>query len=304
MFLDLNGPGNLLGLLYWEILSPWRGGALMLNTGVSPREEKGSSLLRILQAEVPRKYYLTKTACLGILRRAAERGKQLSSQLKLALMMQAGQAQSQTDPDPPLAFRINQREEAIDLGETASTLMATSNMQMQTFVTQQPKALCLNDQGGKVMNCTEDMTGTLRAEAHSHQPLVFENHCIDARYTGPHRVSPTLTARGGTGGNNLPLVAEVATPTYQQTVGTLTSSDRKWPNAQYVDQEKLAEDSPLLIRRLTPLECERLQGFPDGWTDIPGASDSARYKALGNSVAIPCVEYVMHGIAIALQEAA
>ena len=40
----------------------------------------------------------------------------------------------------------------------------------------------------------------------------------------------------------------------------------------------------LLIRRLTPLECERLQGFPDGWTDIPSASDSARYKALGNSV--------------------
>ena len=39
-----------------------------------------------------------------------------------------------------------------------------------------------------------------------------------------------------------------------------------------------------LIRRLTPLECERLQGYPDGWTDVPGASDSARYKALGNSV--------------------
>ena len=54
---------------------------------------------------------------------------------------------------------------------------------------------------------------------------------------------------------------------------------------------------PRLIRRLTPLECERLQGFPDGWTDIPGASDSARYKALGNSVAIPCVEYIMRGIA-------
>lgn len=50
------------------------------------------------------------------------------------------------------------------------------------------------------------------------------------------------------------------------------------------------------VRRLTPLECERLQGYPDGWTDIEGASDSARYKALGNSVAIPCVEYVMEGI--------
>ena len=59
-----------------------------------------------------------------------------------------------------------------------------------------------------------------------------------------------------------------------------------------------------LVRRLTPLECERLQGFPDGWTDIPGASDSARYKALGNSVAIPCVEFVLRGIAAVLRSAA
>ena len=47
------------------------------------------------------------------------------------------------------------------------------------------------------------------------------------------------------------------------------------------------------VRRLTPLECERLQGFPDGWTDIPGASDTGRYKALGNSVAVPCVAWIM-----------
>ena len=53
----------------------------------------------------------------------------------------------------------------------------------------------------------------------------------------------------------------------------------------------------LLIRRLTPLECERLQGFLDGWTNIPNTSDSARYKALGNSVAIPCVEFIMGQIA-------
>ena len=57
---------------------------------------------------------------------------------------------------------------------------------------------------------------------------------------------------------------------------------------------------PKLIRRLTPLECERLQGFPDNWTAIPNASDSARYKALGNSVAIPCVDYVLHGISLVL----
>ena len=55
-----------------------------------------------------------------------------------------------------------------------------------------------------------------------------------------------------------------------------------------------------LIRRLTPLECERLQGYPDGWTDVPGASDSARYKALGNSVAIPCVEYLIQRVAMVI----
>jgi len=59
-----------------------------------------------------------------------------------------------------------------------------------------------------------------------------------------------------------------------------------------------------LIRRLTPLECEPLQGFPDGWTDLPDALDSARYKALGNSVAIPCVDYVLRGIALHLRTGA
>lgn len=57
-----------------------------------------------------------------------------------------------------------------------------------------------------------------------------------------------------------------------------------------------------LIRRLTPLECERLQGYPDGWTELEGASDSARYKALGNSVAIPCVDFVLRGVAYFLNQ--
>lgn len=57
-----------------------------------------------------------------------------------------------------------------------------------------------------------------------------------------------------------------------------------------------------LIRRLTPLECERLQGFPDGWTLTETASDSARYKALGNSVAIPCVTFVLRGINLAARK--
>jgi DNA (cytosine-5)-methyltransferase 1 len=54
------------------------------------------------------------------------------------------------------------------------------------------------------------------------------------------------------------------------------------------------------VRRLTPLECERLQGFPDGWTEFghngKRISDNQRYKALGNSVAIPCVQFVLSGM--------
>ena len=213
-----------------------------------------------------------------------------------------------------------------------------------------PSILCLNDQGGSAIACSENVAGTLRAQEHGHQPLVFENHGIDARYTGPHSVAPTMSARYGTGGNNVPLVAEPDTifcitgnaidrqPMnggngigYQQGIAyTLTATDHhavfsrqrvdvfksnEVVSTQSAHQHKDATDlvvdmdepdnsasaprgaSVLLIRRLTPLECERLQGFPDGWTDIEGASDSARYKALGNSVAIPCVDYVLQGIA-------
>ena len=79
-----------------------------------------------------------------------------------------------------------------------------------------------------------------------------------------------------------------------------TQSARQHKDATDLVCQK-AEAYAYLIRRLTPLECERLQGFPDGWTDIPGASDSARYKALGNSVAIPCVEFIMSRIAAAFR---
>lgn len=79
-----------------------------------------------------------------------------------------------------------------------------------------------------------------------------------------------------------------------------TQSARQHKDATDLVCQK-AEAYAYLIRRLTPLECERLQGFPDSWTDIPGASDSARYKALGNSVAIPCVDFVMHCLVQAVQ---
>lgn len=66
------------------------------------------------------------------------------------------------------------------------------------------------------------------------------------------------------------------------------------------------EDLPIgyCVRRLTPLECERLQGFPDRWTESGQEgqrfSDERRYRMLGNSIAIPCVTYIMRGIKQAL----
>jgi DNA (cytosine-5)-methyltransferase 1 len=62
---------------------------------------------------------------------------------------------------------------------------------------------------------------------------------------------------------------------YQEVVGALCRGDEKGIGSQYVSQDKCIVENRNLIRRLTPLECERLQGFPDGWTLIPGASDSA-----------------------------
>lgn len=57
-----------------------------------------------------------------------------------------------------------------------------------------------------------------------------------------------------------------------------------------------ATHAGMMVRRLTPVECERLQGYPDDWTGLRGVSDSARYRMLGNSVAVPVVEYLMKRI--------
>lgn len=77
-----------------------------------------------------------------------------------------------------------------------------------------------------------------------------------------------------------------------QKSGTLQSKSSGGYSLNYINPVR----NGYIVRRLTPLECERLQGYPDGWTDIPGASDSARYKALGNSIALPQWDYVLRGI--------
>ena len=376
--LDLaSSPVDLFGQRHWELRSPYRKGKPPLNTGVAPRKPIRASLADILESNPELKYYLTKTACVGILRRASERGKDLPEELKLALQIQAGSVEGRHTVSETKAYHINQRDEGIDLHGVSGALMATNNMQMQTFVTQpsimaagvvtkgngdcflserthtalstgggqagqgypcvltaafsagagasagsigynkevaptlkgsaggncMPSILCLNDQGGSVMECSENVSGTLRAQEHGHQPillhpeknLLYENYGIDSRYTGPHKVSQTLSARMGTGGLNTPLVQRLSEESdytvysrqrvdvFQKNNVTSTQSARQHKDATDLISQQ-ADVFAYLIRRLMPLECERLQGFPDGWTGIPNASDSARYKDLGNSV--------------------
>lgn len=279
--------------------------------------------------------------------------------------------------DEPVAFAQNQRDEVRDLHNIAGALGAQPGMKQQTFIASfsagagatagtigyaeevaptlkgspsgncMPSVMCLHDQGGQRMDVCENMTGTLRANEKGHQPLVYENHGVDARIRESGEVSPTVTARYGTGGGNTPLVQEPnevycivgniidRQPEnggngcgYQENLAyTITTVDRHAVYArQRVDefrnddiastqsarQAKDATDLVVepdrqyaqLIRRLTPGECELLQGFPPGWTDIPSASDSARYRALGNSIPVPCVEFIMKSLqAVAAMEA-
>ena len=91
MCLDLTpGAGNLLGLPFWENDAAWLGECWTLNTGESPSVAVESFLWQILEDSPHQRYYLSRNACLGILRRAKVRGKELPPQLETALRIQAG----------------------------------------------------------------------------------------------------------------------------------------------------------------------------------------------------------------------
>ena len=120
-----------------------------------------------------------------------------------------------------------------------------------------PPAICLMDQGGSAMTIENDMTGTLRRETHGHEPVVM--------------AFPWQSA-----------LDPIGTPT--DLSGTL------------IKNQTPAVMQAMAVRRLTPVECERLQGFPDGYTDIQpkgkATPDGPRYKALGNSMAVPVMAWI------------
>lgn len=75
--------------------------------------------------------------------------------------------------------------------------------------------------------------------------------------------------------------------------GPLLSEDVSLTLLDHCDQTVFHEEADgWIVRRLTPLECERLQGFPDNWTAIEGAKDGPRYKAIGNSMAVPVMRWI------------
>lgn len=100
-------------------------------------------------------------------------------------------------------------------------------------------------------------------------PVVFESHSQDARYTQQSDTSPTCTAQWGTGGNNMPLVIEKKAfamqriGEYKESEQASTMKSRDYKDATDLITEKETKNLRWIVRRLTPLEDERLQGFPE-----------------------------------------
>ena len=118
-------------------------------------------------------------------------------------------------------------------------------------------------------------------------------------------ISKTLTASYGTGGPDLdkkPLVLEPKT--YNITFCDANGTRKDRPNGGlYVNETETSNTltragvgtnavQNMRVRKLTPMECERLQGFPDNYTNTPTSSDTTRYKALGNSMAVPVMKWI------------
>jgi DNA (cytosine-5)-methyltransferase 1 len=135
-----------------------------------------------------------------------------------------------------------------------------------------------------------DNTGDVRATV-----LIFYGNRVDDIRMQSNVIN-TLQARMGTGGGNMPITAysireDAKANTFSATeTNTALAVQALQPSPQsHHAQIFLAEET--MVRRLTPMECERLQGFPDRWTE--GQADTHRYKQMGNAVAVPVVSWLI-----------
>ena len=168
--------------------------------------------------------------------------------------------------------------------------------------------------GGKGPLMSEDRSLTLATANDQTLFIFYGNRVSDIRMQGD--IINTLQARMGTGGNNMPMVATVFSHTQgldaqpsEEVSPTLRAGGAGMAVAYDEFNDSISDTHHTLrsgtkqstgvvtqstVRRLTPVECERLQGFPDDWT--AGQSDSSRYKQMGNAVAVPVVEWVIGNI--------
>lgn len=299
----------------------WHGDRLMLNTGEFPNAERESRLSWILEDNVPEKYCLSARACQGILTRASRRGKPLPDILKKALLDVIG-SKSYT-------LKIRSGCEGGGKGALAQTEKSATLSTLQDQTLFQPMTICTKQFSQTV---SYEQAGTLGASDYKEPQAVF---CIagnvidrsdtagangtgvkenvsytlntvdrpavvyDARGNGDGEVVPTMT------GDHNSLVTDYTAITLvnQDVAGPLLARDYKGVGRQDSLSRIVAQPNAIdaavhwVVRRLTPTECERLQGYPDGWTvlgewvDSKGKphkdADTPRYKALGNSIALP-----------------
>lgn len=176
-----------------------------------------------------------------------------------------------TDHNPAVAFASNQRDEVREL-EVAGALAAQPSIKQQTYI-------CRADGQTNAMTSV-DMAPTLTSHAKKDPPLIYP-----AEDSTGEDEPVTLQIRGGKPGGGK---------------GALIQHDMSATLSTHNTQTLITgghEKRDLTVRRLTPRECERLQGFPDDYTDIPyrhkeHAPDGARYKALGNSMAVPVMRWI------------
>ena len=231
-------------------------------------------------------------------------------------------------------------------GDIAATVTARTG---QYGDASEPSVLCAafrlgNSEQARSIGYQEELSPTLNAERGGNKPAVVApavvldmTHACDViRECG--ETVPSLQARMGTGGNQVPLTYQMqGFGDYRQADVSSACKQRDYKDSTdlvvgideecnaYIEQYGTlrahasggAEETlmhRMAVRRLTPLECERLQGFPDGWTDIGDytdstgkkrkTSDSARYKALGNSIALPFWRWMFGRMAAYLPEGA
>ena len=145
-----------------------------------------------------------------------------------------------------------------------------------------------------------DRIGTMLARDHKgldsydHTKMiaqVYETHPADSRVKEMGETCQTVTSRWETGGGNVPLaLQDIRSVNKSQNGKGWNDSGVSYTVDTHATQGVL---SNMKVRRLTPIECERLQGFPDNYTNIKdNCPDGHRYKALGNSMAVPVMKWI------------